>query len=450
MWIWAALTQATAIVLLTTTRALGSLNSHRDDAARLAGASSTRIWWFLTWPAIRCSVAPVVNLIFLLTLADPGPPLILGLRRSIGFQIVFLANRPDPFPRIAGLCLIVLMITVTWRRLVHWWGRVGPDPGLGMVGAQKLARPSAREVGWARTLMYGLVLLPAAILAWLPMVGLTRMSLAYASSTSASYPPTGGAVLDEIHGLTEEPVPTLLVHSALLGLGVALLLAALASWRPHGSFALSARRWRKIGALLSSSVPPLVVGVGVLSLSRMATLVSLWLDTRLEWSGAALVTGLVARALDPYGAPGLALYLGVCLAHLPSKLLARFTPAGRDDPVTHRTDQALLSGAGSHRARRLGLRGPDTIPSRSILLTSVQAAIGIAPAILLAPTMDSRSIGPGIVILASGPENARSQAALLALAIIVIALGALGWQWMRSFAGARATGFAGPAGEELV
>ena len=100
----------------------------------------------------------------------------------------------------------------------------------------------------------------------------------------------------------------------------------------------------------------------------------------------------MARILDPYGAPGLALYLGVCLAQIPSKLLTRRSQPGRDEPVSRRIDQAVLSAAGRHRARALGLRGSASIPARSIVLWSVIAATGIAPGDL-AGTHDGEPAG---------------------------------------------------------
>ena len=172
VWTWAALIQGVALVLFATTSALRSIDPDREDAARLAGAGSRRIWWSLTWPTVRPSVAAVVNLIFLLTLADPGPPLVLGLRRSLGFQLVFSSIRPDPFPRIAALCLLILAITLAWRRLVQWWGRAGTSPDVkhgrptgrpeaaGHRGRMApdggvLLRPSAWEQSWPGCLSWG-------------------------------------------------------------------------------------------------------------------------------------------------------------------------------------------------------------------------------------------------------------------------------------------------------
>jgi len=57
----------------------------------------------------------------------------------------------------------------------------------------------------------------------------------------------------------------------------------------------------------------------------------------------------------------------------------------------------------------------------------VVAASGITPALLLAPTLESQPIGPGIVFLAAEPGESANQAAALALAALSLNLAALGW-----------------------
>jgi ABC-type Fe3+ transport system permease subunit len=450
VWTWAALSQGVALVVFTTSSVLRLLDPDREDAARLAGASPRRIWWSLTWPALRPSVAAVISLIFMLTLADPGPPLILGLRRSLGFQLVFSSIRPDPFPRIAALGVVILSVALAWHKLVSWWGRAGMVPDLFASGTRDRQRPSALDAAWPRSAAFGVVLLFCSLLAWLPVLGLATMSLARLGDSDNSHPLVRLGVLDLARRLTEDPAPQLLAHTLLLGLGVGLVLWTLASWRPRDPFGPPARKWKSVGAFVTSSVPPLVMGVSVLSFSRLAGLAALWLEGRLEWPRAAAAIELMGRTLDPCAAPGLALYLGVCLAQIPTKLLTRRSQPGRGEPVSHRIDQAVLSGARRHRARALGLRGSASIPARSIVLWSVLAATGIAPAILLAPTMESRPVGPGIVILADGPGESRAQAAALALTTIVVNLAALGWFRVGLGAGAGRYRSSGGMAEELV
>ena len=123
VWVWAALIQGVALVVLTTRSAYGRLQPFGQDAARLAGARPPRVWWTLTWPTLRPSVVSAVYLVFMINLADPAAPLVLGLRRTLGFQMVATALGPDPFPRLAAIALIVLAITLAGRSLVWWRGR---------------------------------------------------------------------------------------------------------------------------------------------------------------------------------------------------------------------------------------------------------------------------------------------------------------------------------------
>ena len=78
VWVWAALIQGVALVVLTTRSAYGRLQPFGQDAARLAGARPPRVWWTLTWPTLRPSVVSAVYLVFMINLADPGVPLVLG------------------------------------------------------------------------------------------------------------------------------------------------------------------------------------------------------------------------------------------------------------------------------------------------------------------------------------------------------------------------------------
>jgi hypothetical protein len=305
------------------------------------------------------------------------------------------------------------------------------------------------EGAWLKLLRYGLILLPGTILAWLPVVGLVGMSLSRLSTSDNPHSLARVGGLDLIRRLTEDPAPSLIGHTVLLGLGVALVLWTLASWRPRGWFPEPARRSRWLGALLTST-PPLVIGVAILSLSRVAILGSLWLQSELGWSNAATGLDLLGRILDPYGASGLALCLGVCLANLPSKLRAQRRPTDGDDPEARRVDQAIVAGAGPRRARRVGLSGPGGIPARSIVLWSVVGAMGITPAILLAPTTDCQPIGPGIVVLAAGLGDARSQGAALALATILVEIAAWVGLSTRSVADAGRLRWSSPLAEELV
>jgi hypothetical protein len=66
-----------------------------------------------------------------------------------------------------------------------------------------------------------------------------------------------------------------------------------------------------------------------------------------------------------------------------------------------------------------------------MVLWGTLVATAITPALVLAPTLECRPIGPGIVVLSGQPEDSRAQAATLALAAIALDLMALGWASIR-------------------
>ena len=89
-------------------------------------------------------------------------------------------------------------------------------------------------------------------------------------------------------------------------------------------------------------------------------------------------------------------------------------------------DAALLAGAGRARAARLGV---PVAPGRflaGVVLVCSFAATNLTPALLFEPWPDGRTIAPAVVRLAAGPDDDRSQAAVLALCAIAINLAAIG------------------------
>ncbi len=116
------------------------------DAARLAGAGPLRTWHRLTWPLVRPAAARAAAIVFPLALFEPGVPLILGLRRTLAFQIVEAAARPAPFPRIAVWTVMAAVFSMAGRWLLRWWG--GPTlPGRGGSGAGTACIPDPLPAG---------------------------------------------------------------------------------------------------------------------------------------------------------------------------------------------------------------------------------------------------------------------------------------------------------------
>ena len=173
---------ALALVTLATAAALERVEPAWLDAARLAGAGPLRTWHGLTWPLVRPAAARAAAIVFPLALFEPGVPLILGLRRTLAFQIVEAAARPEPFPRIAVWTVMAAVFSMAGRWLLRWWG----GPALLDVadrcrnGVQ--SRSPAPRAGVALAVAGVAILAGTVALGWLPVFGLIRL-LARAGST---------------------------------------------------------------------------------------------------------------------------------------------------------------------------------------------------------------------------------------------------------------------------
>ena len=139
----------------------------------------------------------------------------------------------------------------------------------------------------------------------------------------------------------------------------------------------------------------------------------------------ALVRGfeLLADGLDPSRTPGLVLVLAVSAARLP--FLSRSVEHGwgrfRPAPV----DAAHTLGATPRQARRVATGLRFGASPAALFLTFTLAATNLAPALLLAPTPESRPLAPAVLILADAPGDALAHAAALACAAVALNLVAL-------------------------
>ncbi len=173
LWVWAGLPSAVALVTLATAAALERVEPAWRDAARLAGAGAIRTWRTVTWPLIRPAAARAAAIVFPLALVEPGAPLILGLRRTLAFQIVETAARPDPFPRIAVWAAMAAVFSSAGRWLLRRWG--GP-PLLDRADevAARVRAPAPRA-SMPLSIACIVALAGSLAFAWLPVVGLGRL-----------------------------------------------------------------------------------------------------------------------------------------------------------------------------------------------------------------------------------------------------------------------------------
>lgn len=409
-WAWAALASGVPLVALASASALARVGPGWVDAARLAGASRFRVWRRLVWPVVRPDAARAAATVFTLTLLEPGAPLLLGLRRTLAFQVVESVLAPDPLPRAAVLALSALGLAAAGRVLIRWWG--GPPVPLAPEGPS----PRAESAPWPHATVSLLALGLAAVLAWLPVLVVVVSALAPArGGSSASTAPT-------LRWFADPGSRRAIANS--LGLGLAVVAIDLVLARAVVACAGPRRRLFRILATWPEVVPPLALGVGALS---VPWLLRLWAETS-RTSGHALgpmVRGLgaLAAGLDPDRTPGVLLVVAVSATCLP--LLAKAVASGKGRDRRDLFDAALSLGATPRSARRASTSGWFGVSPGALLLTIALAATNLAPALVLEPSAASRTAAPGILVLADEPGDGLAIANRLAACAVVVNVVAL-------------------------
>jgi hypothetical protein len=273
-----------------------------------------------------------------------------------------------------------------------------------------------------------MTLLGWSLAAWLPVVGLARLGLTATSSLANPISSGLAGAAEFASRFATHPVPLLFLQTVFLASVVGLMIAVPVWLGPHHMIRTTTGGSAAVFPFLTSAIPPMLWGVGILAVPRLAHLISALLDSGLGWSWAAPSLETLARALDPYAFPGVLLSLGVCLVYVP-RIWFRGGGIGLDRATDRLIDQAIVSGSRPQVARRLAYRSRPAIPISRIVLCASVAATSISPAILLSHRAESLPLGPGILSLADQPGGSRAQAASLALAAIVLNVSLLGWAW---------------------
>jgi iron(III) transport system permease protein len=397
-WTWLGGVCGLPLVALAVGAALRRVEPAWVDAARLAGARPFRIWRQLVWPIIRPDAARAAATIFTLTLVEPGAPLVLGLRRTLGFQLVEAALAPEPFPRAAVLAMLAVGFALAGRVLALWWG--GPR----LESLPTLAHTRFNDSRWTEAIVWAMVLTTTAIAAWCPIVPVVAAAVA---------PGSDGASSSWFRALVDAPSRGLLANSLVLGLAVCavsfVVAWALASWSGH-------RRFFRIASSWPDLFPPLTLGVGALALPWVARLSAASLDSVGYGGAPAGALGVLAGALAPSRAPSVWLVIAVVATRQP--FLARAVAASRARARWVLYDAAINLGATPRGARGRSLEGWFGASPGALLLTCALAATCLAPALVVAPSPESRPISPAVVILADTPGDGRTNAARLATVVV--------------------------------
>jgi ABC-type Fe3+ transport system permease subunit len=418
-WVWIGLIQGVALVVFVLRDGVDRYDRSRHDAARAAELPDGLIWRRLVWPCIRPRIARTVKLIFALSLVECGIPLVFDLRRSIGYQIVESARGPDPFPRLAAISLVALGCLAAGSLFVRLWigpSRVAIRPS---GGSEPSPRCGISTMPWPLEIPAMLVLATWVVAAWLPLAGLARLTI-------GRNLPIGRILTD----LTDPRTVQLLLNTLIVAAAAAATALLLGGLKSAGA---GRTPWR--GSFLMgriSILPPVILGVAVLALPRLMDLVS-----RTGQPGRSVAKG--AAALDPTGFPLRLLLVAVCL-----DVARRTRPRGgastREQAAARdRLDVARTLGVNPPWAWRPFRGGDGWTGLAQLGFVAVAAGLSVAPAIVLGPTAEGRTISPGIIELAGESAESHARAGSVAFCLCVLLL--VGWIAAALPAERRQTGF---------
>ena len=171
-------TRLLPIAYLTCQAALSRADSSLEDAARSAGARPVRVLSSITIPMLRPALLNAATLIFTLSIAALGIPLLLGTSNNIVFVSSYLyntwtnASTPDPGSVSAGA---VMMLVVATALLVLRNRLLGAEARFVSVGGKsgRQALMKLRRLRWPLTALLALYLIFTTLV---PVIGLALMS----------------------------------------------------------------------------------------------------------------------------------------------------------------------------------------------------------------------------------------------------------------------------------
>ena len=376
--IWAGLACGVPLVALTTAAGSRRVAPSWSEAARAVGAPRRRAWRDVVWPILRPEAARASAAVFTITLVEPVGPLVFGLKRTLAVQILDAANRLDQPTRAAILALLAIAIAALGRAMIHRWA------GPAYVHSEVLDVPPASPAGPRRASASRLILAVWCLLAFGP-IGLL-LTRAVASRRLASPDP-----LPILLGgwLSDPDWRTWAANSAVTaGLAVAVdlvILRAIFRRRPGPD-----GRGVRLAARLFESIPPLALGAGALATPWLLSVVA-------DEVGGPFGGWLRSTALElsPGRSPGFLLVLALAIGQFPMLAGVAKLARGLIRPV--RVDSARIMGESDRRALRAGEgRWLGVVPILPAFLAFSLAATNLAPALLLTPSSERRTLAPAV------------------------------------------------------
>jgi iron(III) transport system permease protein len=328
------------VAFMTCQAALMRADSSLEDAARSAGATPLKVLRSVTIPMLRPALLNAATLIFTLSIAALGVPLLLGTSNNIKFVSSYLydlwtnASAPDPGSVSAGAMLLLLVATA----LLALRNRLlGAEARFVSVGGKsgRTAMLALRAWRWPLAASFALYLLFTTMI---PVLGLVLMSFVVVLTPLVA--PWHLATWAHWHQLSEGVFRRSIEHSLVIGVVGAVLataLVALATLVAHRSrFPL--RRTLPFVLLYPRAIPGIIIGIGFF------------------W------TFLVTGALGDYFRDSIwGIMLAFCIRNLPFAYVVMYPTLARIGEELDRAGRA--AGAGWWRT------------SRSIVLPLLRPAI---------------------------------------------------------------------------
>ncbi len=355
-------------------RALREMNPLWEDSARVLGANRSQAWKSVVLPTLRPNAARAFSLVFCWVLVDPGAAIVLGLRRSLAFQIMLHARESQSLPGAVARCafLSVAAWFCAWAvsSLAGWHGRAANQHVPELIS---LPGPALRQ---ARSRLGALVLLAWSIVAWTPLLIIVRSArLAIAGASGETF---AKAEANHVLALAQR------LRDSTLGFGsweALILLGTTTAALAATALALASRaQWPFRSSPLDRfvrSIPPVSFGVGV-------GLLAMAFDGRTQGVGRSFDLSFVFQGWAAVASwlP----WLSVCGE-------TRKTPA-----TSARREAALVLGVPKGRYR-VGWRGDRLVSIGVVVLSGLTS---VAPMIGLVYFEGANAIGPSTLALGAG------------------------------------------------
>jgi len=253
------------IAFLTCQASLVRADSSLEDAARSAGARPLKVLGSVTVPMLRPALLNSATLIFTLSIAALGVPLLLGTANNIKFVSSYLydlwtnAAEPDP-GSVSGGAMMLLLVATTLLALRNWL--LGVEARFVSVGGKssRAALLRLRVWRWPLAVVLGLYLLFTTMI---PVLGLVLMSFVVVLTPLVA--PWHLATWSHWHALADDGVfRRSIEHSLVIGVVGAILttaVVALATLVAHRS-GFRLRRSLPFLMLYPRAIPGIIIGIG--------------------------------------------------------------------------------------------------------------------------------------------------------------------------------------------